>query len=90
MGPHHYVVEAEVNAMATNARVSLYVWHPELSQQTNHWHTLKIISNICSIRHSQLPHALLNTIHTCMSVINDYGLSDCRWSNLRMSMQYIR
>ena len=90
MSPHHCDVESEVDARTTNARVPLNVGHPELSRQTGHRHTLEIIPNNGAIKYFQLSHALLNIVHTCMSVISDCGLNDCRWSNLRMPMQYIR
>ena len=90
MGSHHCAIKSEVDARTTNARVPLNVEHPELGQQTGYRHTLEIIPNSRAIRYPQLSHALLYTVHTCMSVINDCGLNECRWSNLRMSMQHIR
>ena len=32
-----------MDAQTTDANVSLYLWDPKLSQQTNHWHVVKII-----------------------------------------------
>ena len=78
MCSHHCAVESKVDAGTTNAHVLLNDGHPELSQQTGYGHTLEIIPNSGAIRYSQLSHALLNEVHTCMSVINDCGRNDYR------------
>ena len=86
MSPHQCDVESKVDVRTTNARVPLNVGHPELSRQIGHRHTLEIIPNSGAIRYSQLSHALFNTVHTRIGIINDCGLNYSGWNDLKMSM----
>ena len=84
MSPHHGAIQSEMDAWTTDTSVPLNIWHPELSRQTGYQHTLQIIPNNRSIRHSQLPHALLDVVYARMRVISDSGLDNSGRRDLRM------
>ena len=84
MSPHHGAIQSEMDAWTTDTSVPLNIWHPELSREAGYRHTLQIIPNSISIRHPQLPHALLDVVHARMRVISDSGPDNSGWRDLRM------